>query len=60
MNERLQSLINQGIEIVNEIPKGWKILNNTTTAPVDYVWISNGKSLFSGERKRKLLKLGDI
>ena len=34
----------------NEVPKGFKRLEGATTAPRDKVWITNGKSLFGGER----------
>lgn len=41
---------------VNEMPKGWKVTEGTTTQPVGYVWINNGKSFFSGKQKSALLK----
>lgn len=49
-------LINK-LEIVNSIPNGWKILEGATTAPKGYKLIYNGKSLFSKERKKALLKI---
>lgn len=58
-NKTLDYFIKKGVKIVNENPKGWEILSNATTSPVGYVWMYNGKSLFSGERKRKLLKIND-
>lgn len=42
--------------IIYEVPKGWKVLLNATTAPKGHVWITNNKSQFSGERKYALLK----
>ena len=49
-------LINK-IEVVNNIPNGWKILEGATTAPKGYKWIYNNKSLFSKKRKKALLKI---
>ena len=45
------------IKIYNELPNGWSIKKNATTAPIGYVWISNNKSYFSNEYKSGLLKL---
>lgn len=38
-----------------KVPKGFKRLEGATTAPRDKVWITNGKSLFSGERVSGLI-----
>ena len=37
------------------IPTGYGILSNASTAPVGSVWISNGKSRFESERETALL-----
>ena len=50
-------IINKSVKVLNEMPKGWEVLNNSTTAPVGYIWIYNGKSLFSKQRERALLKI---
>lgn len=44
------------IRVYKRKPKGWTETKGATTAPVGYKWISNNKSLFSGERKAALLK----
>lgn len=44
------------IRIYKRKPNGWTETKGATTAPVGYKWISNNKSLFSGERKSALLK----
>ena len=44
-------------EIVDEMPNGWQI-DNQTDSPLPYsVFINNGKSPLSGERKTKILNL---
>ena len=50
-------IMKKEIKIYNELPKGWRIKQNATTAPNGYVWICNNKSHFSGEYKSGLLKL---
>ena len=42
--------------VVNSVPKGWKKVNGTLTQPNGYIWISNGKSLFGGERQHAIVK----
>lgn len=44
--------------IYNDIPDGWDFIKGALTAPKGYEWISNGKSIFSGERQTALLKRG--
>lgn len=41
---------------LTKMPKGWKVLSGATTAPKGYVWITNGKSHFGGDRKTALIK----
>jgi len=48
----------KGVEIVNELPDGWHVMEKTPTNPAGTRWISNGKSLFGGEREHKLLYVG--
>lgn len=42
--------------VYNNIPSGWAEIKGASTAPIGYIWISNNKSYFSGERKQALLK----
>jgi hypothetical protein len=39
------------------MPPGWKEIRGATTAPSGYVWIYNGKSIFSKEYQHALLKI---
>lgn len=39
------------------MPNGWKEINGALTAPSGYVWIFNGKSIFSNEYQHALLKV---
>lgn len=43
-------------EVLDVLPKGWKVLKGATTAPKGYVWASNGKSRFSKDYKNALVK----
>lgn len=54
---KIETAIEIGIPIYDEMPEGWKIIKEATTQPLDYEWISNNKSMFSGERKQALLKV---
>jgi len=47
----------KGVEVLDKMPDGWKVCKGATTAPYGYVWINNGKSLFTGEYNHALLKL---
>lgn len=49
----------QGVDVFDKMPKGWVEVENTNTQPNGYVWVSNNKSLFGGERKHGLLKKND-
>lgn len=44
------------IEFVEEVPKGYKVLEGAMTAPLGYTWYTNGKSLLKGEHKSILVK----
>ena len=39
------------------MPPGWKEIRGATTAPSGYVWIYNGKSIFTKEYRHALLKI---
>lgn len=49
--QRAQSMAN----VMREVPDGWNITEGATTAPLGYVWVDNGKSMFSGERQTALV-----
>lgn len=42
---------------VDKMPDGWNVIKGATNHPKGYVWICNGKSMFSKERKIALLKI---
>jgi len=44
------------VKKLKSVPKGWIKTKGATTAPHGYVWYSNGKSRFSGQRKIALIK----
>lgn len=46
------------IPIYDSLPEGWRIKENTNTAPRGYVWIWNVKSHFGGEYRHGLMKIG--
>ena len=45
-----------GVQFLDKMPEGWKEIDGAKTAPNGYVWISNGKSIFSKEYEHALLK----
>lgn len=47
-----------GIEIVDELPEGWRVDDKTLTQPAGTRWISNNRSLFGGEYEHKLMYVG--
>lgn len=47
---KLQQLKKQGILVLNKMPKGWKRVHGSTTAPRGYYWANNGQPLFSKDR----------
>lgn len=49
----------KGVEVYDKMPKGWSVVTGTSTEPNGYVWVSNNKSFFGGERKHGLLKVDD-
>lgn len=54
---KIQKFIDKGIKVLTEMPKGWRVLEGATTAPIGYKWISNGKSFFSKDFESALLKM---
>lgn len=45
------------VKVFYQMPTGWKKIFGAQTAPSGYVWIFNGKSIFSTEYKHALLKV---
>ena len=43
--------------VFDTMPEGWLVINGAQTAPKGYVWIYNGKSVFSNEYRHALCKL---
>ncbi len=43
------------VELLTEIPEGWKELKGSMTAPIGTVWVSNREPFKSGNRKSALL-----
>ena len=56
-----EELLDGGLKIklfvCNSMPNGWKIRKGAMTAPNGFCWIYNGKSVFSDDYNRALLKL---
>jgi hypothetical protein len=48
---------NSGVKFLDTMPEGWKEIKGAMTAPNGYIWIFNGKSIFSKEYKQALLKI---
>lgn len=47
----------RGIKILHTLPQGWKEKKSACTAPDGYMWISNGKPMFSEGYEMALLKI---
>lgn len=45
------------VPVYDNVPHGWSVIIGATTAPKGYVWVSNNKSHFGGERKQALVKI---
>lgn len=45
------------VKVFNQMPTGWKETKYAMTAPNGYIWIYNGKSIFSSENQHALLKV---
>ncbi len=52
-----QSKLLTTVPVFEDIPRGWSVIKGATTAPRGYVWVSNNKSHFGGERKQALVKI---
>lgn len=57
MKATIKYFKDKGINIYDELPEGYIINEDATTAPRGYVWVSNNKSFFSGEREHGLLRV---
>lgn len=44
-------------KVYKTMPKGWKHLKGSMTAPNGYIWIYNGYTSFDKRRKKALLQL---
>lgn len=51
----IEVAMQKDVELYTDMPSGWKRMIGAVTAPKGSVWICNGKSRFSGERKTALL-----
>jgi len=64
MTEKLNKILEfaelNNVSVFSEIPKGWGVIKGATTAPKGSIWISNQKSMFSGEREIGLSLEEDI
>ena len=49
--EILEFWRNKGVDILEEIPQGWKVRKGTLTEPNGYVWIFNGKGILEKDSK---------
>ena len=55
--EKYPNLIyGESTPLKHELPKGWKRLVGTLTAPNGYYWASNGKSFFDKSFEKALIK----
>lgn len=55
--EKIEYFKNKGVNVLLEMPKGWRKIEGAVNAPCGYIWVCNNKSLFSGEYKQALLKI---
>jgi len=54
-NRIVEFAIRKDVELYTNMPSGWRKVIGAVTAPRGSTWICNGKSYFSGKRKRALL-----
>lgn len=52
----LEYWMRRGIKIIHTLPLGWKEQYSASPAPDGYMWVSNGKSMFSEFFELALLK----
>ena len=45
------------VKVFYQMPNGWKEIFGAKTAPSGYVWIFNGKSIFTSEYQQALLRV---
>ncbi len=55
LNRIVAFAVKKDVELYTDMPLGWKKIVGAMTAPYGSVWICNGKSYFSGKRKKALL-----
>lgn len=57
----MRKINGKNYHVINgELPKGWVKIKGALTAPNGYIWVSNNKSRFSGERKSAIIKIKKI
>lgn len=44
------------VKVLTRQPKGWTPIKGAMTAPRGYIWVSNNKSIFKGERQTALIR----
>lgn len=49
----------ESVKVFYQMPTGWKEIRGALTAPSGYVWIFNGKSIFTSEYQQALLKVNN-
>lgn len=49
----------ESVKVFYQMPTGWKEISGALTAPSGYVWIFNGKSIFTSEYQQALLKVNN-
>ena len=54
-NRIIEFAIRNDAELYTSMPPGWRRVMGATTAPRGSMWLCNGKSYFSRERKTALL-----
>lgn len=55
INKIVEFAVKKDVELYTDMPSGWKKIVGAVTAPRGSIWICNGKSYFSGQRKKALL-----
>jgi hypothetical protein len=54
-NNTEQQAAVRGMEVLDHVPEGWKVIPGATAHPHGYRWVNNNKSLFGGEYKQALV-----
>ena len=55
INRIVAFAVKKDVELYTDMPSGWKRIAGALTAPCGSVWICNGESRFSGNRRKPLL-----